>query len=307
MPALDTARYAQCIEASKRVRWDIDRDVIRGRHFDLGRCFLPAGLSLVGRLSFLHAEERRLLSQIQGRTYANMFGLVERFIGVKMLELSRDHELGDQVALEALVRFTDEEIKHQALFRRIDAMLDPVMPAGYEFVPEANAVAHVVLGASTWAVLALTCHIEHFTRVHYRESLDRSIDLCEVFKDVFLYHWKEESQHAVLDELEWLREDARLGPAQRDRAVDDFIGLLSAVEGILQAQAGADTSYFLHPCGRVLSTEQEQEVALAMLCAYRWQYIESGIDDSHFRKALDGMLTPEQSHKIKSALTMLLA
>lgn len=76
---------------------------------------------------------------------------------------------------------------------------------------------------------------------------------------------------------------------------------------VLQAQAGADTSYFLRLCGRVLSTEQEQEVALAMLCAYRWQYIESGIDDSHFRKALDGMLTPEQSHKIKSALTMLLA
>ncbi len=27
----DTKRYARCIEASKRIRWDIDRDVIRGR------------------------------------------------------------------------------------------------------------------------------------------------------------------------------------------------------------------------------------------------------------------------------------
>ena len=38
-----------------------------------------------------------------------------------MLEVSRDHWLGDQIALEALVRFTDEELKHQELFRRIEA------------------------------------------------------------------------------------------------------------------------------------------------------------------------------------------
>jgi len=27
----DRARYARCIKASKRVRWDIDADVFRGR------------------------------------------------------------------------------------------------------------------------------------------------------------------------------------------------------------------------------------------------------------------------------------
>jgi hypothetical protein len=27
---------------------------------------------------------------------------------------------------------------------------------------------------------------------------------------VFLFHWKEESQHAILDELEWQRENAKL-------------------------------------------------------------------------------------------------
>jgi hypothetical protein len=46
-------RYARCIEASKRIRWDIDRDVIRGRSFDLGHKFLPDGLSLVDTLPFL--------------------------------------------------------------------------------------------------------------------------------------------------------------------------------------------------------------------------------------------------------------
>jgi hypothetical protein len=53
-----TDRYAKVIEVSKRVRWDIERDVIRGRAFDYGKTFLPKGLSLVDELSFLSADDR---------------------------------------------------------------------------------------------------------------------------------------------------------------------------------------------------------------------------------------------------------
>ena len=111
----DSERYAKSVEVSKRIRWDIDRDVIKGREFDFTTKFLPDGLSKVDRLDFLTASEQRLLSQIQGRTYANIFGLVERFIAAKVLELSHEHWLGDQNALEALVRFGDEEIGLPAL------------------------------------------------------------------------------------------------------------------------------------------------------------------------------------------------
>src|ERR1043166_8201689 len=63
-----SSRYAKVIEVSKRVRWEIERDVIRGRGFDLGFDFLPAGLSLVDELDFLSAPQKRALSQVQGRT-----------------------------------------------------------------------------------------------------------------------------------------------------------------------------------------------------------------------------------------------
>ncbi len=86
---------------------------------------------------------------MQGRTYAYVFGLVERFIGAKVLDVSRDYALGDQVALEALVRMTDEEIKHQALFRRLETMMAADMPAGYVRTADPDAVATVVLGKST--------------------------------------------------------------------------------------------------------------------------------------------------------------
>ena len=122
------------------------------------------------------------MSQIQGRTYANIFGLVERFINAKVLELSHDHWFGDQVALEALVRFSDEELKHQALFRRIDKMVDDVLPKGYRFDVDPNAVAHAVLGKSTWAVLALTLDIELFTQLHYRQSIEPDTDSLSCLK-----------------------------------------------------------------------------------------------------------------------------
>ena len=298
----DAGRYAKCIEVSKRIRWDIDRDVIRGRKFDFSRKFLPDGISKVHEIDFLSADERRLLSQIQGRTYANMFGLVERFIGAKILEVSRDHWIVDQTKLEALVRFTDEELKHQELFRRIERLAAESMPEGYCFLPQPNDVASVVLGKSTWAVLGLTCHIELFTLAHYRSSIEPDANLSELYKDVFLYHWKEESQHAILDELEWRRENANLSPAERDRAVDDLIALVGAVDGLLQAQAAADAGYFLEICGRELGPRGEDRIRAAVLKAYRWQYIVSGVQDPRFMGILGSMITPEQGDRIGAAL-----
>ena len=161
---IDSNRYAKCVEVSKRIRWDIDRDVIRGRSSTSARSSCPTACRRSRELPFLRADEARFFSQIQGRTYANIFALVERFIGAKVLEVSRDHWLGDQIALEALVRFTDEELKHQELFRRIETMIAPGMPAGYSFVPQPNDVAQAVLSKSTWAVLALTCSTSSCSR-----------------------------------------------------------------------------------------------------------------------------------------------
>ncbi len=301
----DNERYARCIQSSKRVRWDIDRDVVRGRRFDNAHKFLPDALSMAAAFITLSEDEKRFVSQIQGRTYANMFGLVERFINAKVLELSHEHWLGDQVALEALVRFSDEELKHQELFRLIDAMVAEVLPDGYRFDVDPNDVARAVLGKSTWAVLALTLDIELFTQVHYRQSIDADTGLSELFKDVFFFHWKEESQHAILDELEWVRHDAGLGAEQRDRAVDEFIELVGAVDGILQAQASADTGYFAANCGRAIPEAEARAVKTGFLKAYRWQYIHSGAQHPHFGKVLSGLITEDQGRRIQSALASL--
>ena len=57
----DGSRYARCIQSSKRVRWDIDEDVIRGRRFDAAHKFLPDGLSLADAFTTLSPDHGCLL------------------------------------------------------------------------------------------------------------------------------------------------------------------------------------------------------------------------------------------------------
>lgn len=307
MRPLETAtnRYADIIAASKAVRWDIDADVLRGRQFNRTRKFLPDSLSLAHEFRTLSEPERVFVSQIQGRTYASVFGLVERFITAKQLEVGREHAMGDQNALEALIRFSDEEVKHQALFRRIEGMMAQTMPDGYRFDVDADVVARAVLGKSTWAVLLLTLHIELFVQNHYRESIADEGDLSELFRDVFLFHWKDECQHVVLDEMELRRHDDLLTVGQRDEAVNDFLALVAAVDGILKMQAKSDADYFTRQCGRSVSGEEAAVLVAHFLKAYRWQYIFSGAGHPRFQRIATSLLSPAQMERIGEALATL--
>ena len=300
-----TRSYQRAINASKKARWTIT-DVLRERSLIGDFKFLPDGLSLVAALDFLSESERRFASRVQGRTYTNIFGLVERYINVKVLELAQRHAFDDQVAVEALVRFSEEELKHQELFRQVEKLCADVMPAGYRFTASPNEVAHAVLSKSQWAVLGLTCHIELFTLAHYKHSIETDAALAPLWKDVFLHHFKEESQHAVLDELEWLQEDARVSAQERDRGVDDLIALVGAVDGILQLQAAADTEYFVAAIGRPLSAAEVDAVGTLFLKAYRYQYISSGLQMTRFPEVLFGLVTPVQRERIQAALAPLL-
>ena len=125
---LDTVRYRKSLHNAQKVTWDIDADVIRFRQLDADSKYLPDSLSLVTQLPFLSAGQQRLLSQIQGRTYAYLFGLIERCINAKVLEQARTHGLGDQTAVAALLKFVQEELKHQELFRRVEKLADLALP-----------------------------------------------------------------------------------------------------------------------------------------------------------------------------------
>lgn len=302
-----TQRYARTVAASTRVRWEIDPDVLRGRRPDFERKFLPDDLSLVHELPFLDACEVRFASQVQGRTYAHMLEILERCIGAKSLELSRMYWFGDSDALAALVRFADDELKHQELFRRLADLVGRGMPPGYAFRPRATDLGDLLLGRSTWAAIGLTLGVELFTLTHYRATIEREDGLCGLWKDVLLYHWKEESQHAILHELEWRNEDSRLTFSQRDEAVRDFIAIAGALDAMLQVQAQSDAAYFAANAGREFDEAQRHAIRSHWLRAYRGQYLVAGIREPRFQETLRALVTMGQLQRIDKLVATLRA
>lgn len=304
---IDSARYRKCLHNAQKVTWDIDADVIRFRQLDTASKYLPDSLSLVTQLPFLNEGQQRLLSQVQGRTYAYLFGLIERCINAKVLELSHEHCLGDQIAVAALLKFVEQELKHQELFRRVEKLADLALPPGYRMTTDPDSAAAAMMRKSTWAVLALTCFVETFTQAHYLHSIRNGSELSPLFKDVFYYHWLEEVQHATLDELEWQRVHDEMTPAAIDAAVTDLIALVDIVDSILQAQASADGEYFCSCAGVYLDREQSNAVKACLLKAYRLQYLVSGARIERFQRALASKVTARQMQRIAAAFAPLIA
>jgi hypothetical protein len=61
-----------------------------------------------------------------------------------------------------------------------------------------------------------------------------------------------------------------------------LIALVGAVDGILQAQSHADADYSIGVAGRAFSEADRLAISSAVLKAYRWQYIVSGVQDGRF-------------------------
>ena len=244
---------------------------------------------------------------MQGRTYANMFGLVERFINAKVLEVSQRHVFGDQTALEALVRFSDEELKHQELFRRIEA-LAAQRHAGVATRSCSTRTRSLPRRAREVDVVGARADVPHRAlhadplQGEHRAGRARCRRCSRTYSD---FHWMEESQHAVLDELEWRAEDAKLEAEERDRACPDLIDLVAAVDGIL-ANAGAPRRVVLHrERGRVFAAPQQARIEATFLSAYRYQYILSGVQSTRFAEILRSLVDEAQFARVVAALETL--
>src|SRR6185503_12599055 len=167
----------------------------------------------------------------------HLFGFVEEFIIKKVLELAGRYTMDGSLQRRALLRFAEEESKHQLLFERTKAtLLNGLGDCG--LVPGAGDVAGIVLSKSELCVLLLTSMLEWMTQHHYvdvfssgfeRESLDPT------FVQIFKSHWLEEAQHAKLDHLEIERAAARCDASAREAAIDELLEVGGAFDGLLKA------------------------------------------------------------------------
>jgi len=167
------------------------------------------------------------------------------------------------------------------------------------------ATARYVLSKSTGAVLLLTACIEWLTQLHYTEAFREDGELEPFTKRVFHAHWLEESQHAQMDHLETLRAFEGLDDAGRDRAVDDLIELVGAVDGLLRTQVGLDVENLARALGRGFTAAERADLEQGLLRAKRWTFLFSGVTHPRFEELLHEVTTPAQRERIGAALQSL--
>lgn len=278
--------YESCVRASEKVAWKLDEAFPPDMKLDYTKRFLPDAITGVGSLGFLSPAEKLKLNQITGNAYLYLFYFVEEYIVASVVQHANAEMFGDPAALRALLRFADEEVKHQQLFIRFREAFERGFGFPCDVIENPQAVAEVILSKAPMAVALVTLHLELVTQQHYTEGIRDAEGLDPFFASLLKNHWLEESQHAKIDALELQKLATGAAEAQIDGAIEDYLGILGAFGGLLKQQGLYDVKSLERATGKTFSDEERGAIAAAQARAYSRALINMGVENSAFQKYL---------------------
>jgi len=217
-----------------------------------------------------------------------------------------DNPYGDEVRQRSLVRFTEDELKHQELFRRSIQLFNEQFGTTPQLIPGREQVAAVVRSKSKLAVMTLIDIIEWFVQVHYTEHVLDKTELDGLFRDLLKYHWMDEAQHAKLDTLLIAEMVEDMPMAEREAAIDEVLELGGAIDGLLQQQIGLNIDALQAATGRVFTGAERDEITAKTLHAWRWTFLVSGLEHPKVVKLVEE-ITDQGPAKIRAAAEALSA
>jgi hypothetical protein len=282
--------YDACLRGSVTKAWTVD-DCFQGRDFDFTKRFLPDRIAGVDGIGCLSDDQKRKLNQIRANSYCHIFAFVEEYIVPMVMDRARADVYGDETRLWSLLRFAEEELKHQEMLRRAVEQFQAGFGMTCGLIPGREAVAEVVLDTSPLTALLLTSMIEWFTQLHYTEHVQDHAQLDELFRDILRFHWIDESRHARLDSLLIDEVAAELGAEERESAIDQLLELGGAVDGLLGEQIELDIEALEKATGRVFTDDQREEIRTHQRRSYRWTFLVSGLQHPNFVRIVEQLTT----------------
>src|SRR5688500_18087694 len=247
---------------------------------------MPAAMFLADALPFLDANERLKLNQIFGNSYRYLFYFVEAYIIDMAMHHAQAELYGDDDNLRAMLRFAEEEVKHQQMFLRFGEMFDRGFGTPCDLVESPQAVAQVILSKSPLAVTLVTLHLEIITQAHYVDCMRDRDDLEPLFQSLFKYHWLEEAQHAKIDALETVKLRTGASPEVVQQAIDDYFAIAGAFAGLLGNPAKLDVGNLERAIGRTLSEVERAAVEDGQRRSYNRAFLGAGVTNPMFLEFL---------------------
>jgi hypothetical protein len=291
--------YQAALAAAERINWRVE-DIIGGdKKLDFTKPFIPESLARVNGLTFLSADEKRILNQIRGNAYLCIFGVVEEFIVPFVLDHVRPGLNQDEFRTRAMLQFAGEEAKHIHLFREFQKEFAAGFKKLCQIIGPATVIREAILAHSPLSVALAILHIEWMTQRHYLDSVRDDTNLDPQFKNLLRHHWMEEAQHAKLDTLMVETLSANLSHQELAQAVEEYLEIGGFLDGGLKQQVEFDLVSLENASGRVLSEEQKRIFRDVQLQANRWTYLGSGLTHPNFLATLEKM-APEFRSKIEA-------
>ena len=206
----------------------------------MGTCtkrIVPDSWVRTQHLAFLDEQEQRTLNHLRAFSYVHLFGNYEEFIPIHLTGLAHQDWHDNRAHLRALLRFGEEEMKHQQLFLRAEAVLEE--SCGYEigryFDPDKSRVIEFTNAMLAYPPLSRSLTLlalEWGSQRHYVDSVrDHTGESGDpLYVDILKYHWIEENQHTKTGVLEIERLARDMRPEELRRAFDDIQGIGGLVD-----------------------------------------------------------------------------
>jgi hypothetical protein len=291
--------YQSALAASAGIGWRIE-DIIGGdKRLDFTKPFMPESLARVEQLTFLTADEKRVLNQIRGNTYLCIFGLVEEFILPFVMDYTRPQLQSDDYRVRALLQFASEEAKHIQLFKRFREEFEKGFGMRCAVIGPPEEIARAILAHDSLGISLVILQIEWMSQSHYVDSIRDDQVLDPQFKSLLRHHWMEEAQHAKMDTLmvEALSEGCK--PEDIERAVDEYLEIGGFLDDGLAQQVEFDMESFTAATGRELSASEKEEFRKVQRQANRWTYLGSGMTHERVLKTFES-LSPAARKRVES-------
>jgi hypothetical protein len=290
--------YEDILRQGQQVNWRIE-DIIGGdKQLDFSRHFMPESLARVQGLAFLNEEEKRVLNQIRGHAYLNIFGLVEEFILPFVMDHARGELAADDHRTRALLAFAGEEAKHIHLFKRFREEFVKGFGSECEMIGPPHAVAAEVLRHHPLGVALVILHIEWMTQRHFLDSVTGDLAMDPQFKSLLRNHWLEEAQHAKLDTLMVFEIARNMSAEDIQAGVEGYLKIGGFLDEGLKQQTLFDLNAFERHTGRKLSDAEREEFIKVQHQANRWTYLGTGMTHPKFLETV-GALSPEWKAKLE--------
>lgn len=282
--------YQDVLSASEKIHWRVEDIINDEKKLDFKKPFMPESLARVEPLAFLAPSERIVLNQIRGHAYLSIFGLVEEFILPFVVDHARQHLIGDDFQVRALLQFAGEEAKHIQLFKTFRKQFDRDFVISCPVIGPAQDIAREILSHHPLAVALTIMHIEWMTQRHYLESVRDNGQLDSQFKSLLKFHWMEEAQHAKIDTLMVLALAKSCSKMEIENAINEYIQIGGFLDRGLMNQVNFDLESLTRATGRRLSESEKKEFQEIQLQANRWTYIGSGMTHENFLGTLERIL-----------------